>query len=72
MIGKSGAGKSTQNAQNAPDSDKLALAQAQLDNANAQMVAAQDALDGYDLKAPFDCTVMDVHVSTNQMVGPET
>jgi len=61
-----------QNAQNGPDSDKLALAQAQLDNANAQVAAAQDVLDSYDLKAPFDCTVMDINVSANQMVGPES
>ncbi|MGB8213708.1 MAG: HlyD family efflux transporter periplasmic adaptor subunit [Anaerolineales bacterium] len=58
--------------QNGPDSDKLALAQAQLDNANAQVAAAQAALDNYDLKAPFDCTVMDINVTENQMVGPET
>jgi multidrug efflux pump subunit AcrA (membrane-fusion protein) len=58
--------------QNGPDTDKLALAKAQLDNANAQVAAAQDALDAYDLKAPFDGTIMDVNVSANQMVGPET
>jgi HlyD family secretion protein len=61
-----------QNSQNGPDSDKLALAQAQLDNAKAQVAAAQDALDNFDLKAPFDCTVMDINVTENQMVGPET
>jgi multidrug resistance efflux pump len=61
-----------ENSQNGPDSDKLALAQAQLDNAKAQVAAAQAALDNYDLKAPFDCTVMDINVSQNQMVGPET
>ena len=33
--------------------DQLALAQVQLDNANAQVAAAQAALDSYDLKAPF-------------------
>ena len=60
-----------QNTQNGPDSDKLALAQAQLDNATAQLAAAQAALDGYDLKAPFDCTVMDINISANQMAGPE-
>ncbi len=52
--------------------DQLALAQVQLDNANAQVAAAQAALDGYDLKAPFDCTIMDINISSNQMVGPET
>ena len=36
------------------------------------MAAAQNALDNYDLKAPFDCTVMDINVTANQMVGPET
>jgi multidrug resistance efflux pump len=61
-----------QNTQNGPDTDKLALAQAQLDNTKAQVAAAQDALDNYDLKAPFDCTVMDINVTANQMVGPET
>jgi HlyD family secretion protein len=66
------AARTYQNTQSGPDSDKLALAQAQLDNANAQVTAAQNALDGYDLKAPFDCTVMDINVSANQMVGPET
>ena len=58
--------------QTGPDRDKLALAQAQLDNAKAQVAAAQDTLDNYDLKAPFDCTVMDINVSQNQMIGPET
>ena len=61
-----------ENSQNGPNTDKLALAQARLDNAKAQAAAAQDALDNYDLKAPFDGTVMDINVSANQMVGPET
>lgn len=60
------------NSQNGPDSDKLALTQARLDNAKAQVAAAQDALDSYDLKAPFDGIVMDINISINQMVGPET
>ena len=66
------ASRAYQNSLNGPDSDKLALAQAQLDNAKAQVAAAQNALDNYDLKAPFDCTVMDINVSANQMGGPET
>jgi len=60
-----------QNTQDGPDSDKLALAQAQLDNAKAQVAAAQNALDAYDLKAPFDGTIMDTNVTENQLVGPE-
>jgi HlyD family secretion protein len=61
-----------QNTQNGPDSDKLALAQAQLDNAKAQEAAAQAALENYDLKAPFDSTVVDINVTANQVSGPET
>jgi multidrug resistance efflux pump len=61
-----------ENTQNGPDSDKLALAQAQLDNAKAQVAAAQNALDAYDLKAPFDSTIMDTNVTENQLVGPGT
>lgn len=61
-----------QNSQNGADTDKLALAQAQLDNARAQVAAAQNALDNYDLKAPFDGTVMEINVSANQLVGPGT
>jgi multidrug resistance efflux pump len=61
-----------QNTLKGPDSDRLALAQAQLDNAKAQAAAAQNALDNYDLQAPFDSTVMDINVTANQVVGPET
>ena len=60
-----------QNTQNGPDSDKLALAQAQLDAANSQVTAAQSALDNYDLKAPFAGTVEDTNVSVSQMVSPQ-
>jgi multidrug resistance efflux pump len=66
------ANRTYQNTQNGPDTDKLALAQAQLDNAKAQVAAAENALDNYDLKAPFGCTIMDINVTANQMVGPET
>jgi HlyD family secretion protein len=61
-----------QNTKNGPDSDKLALAQAQLDVANSQLIAAQSALDNYDLKAPFAGTVEDTNVSVSQMVSPQT
>jgi len=61
-----------ENTQNGPDSDKLALAQAQLDAARAQAAAAQSALDNYDLKAPFAGTVADVNVSVHQMITPQT
>ena len=61
-----------ENSSNGPNTDKLALAQASLDNAKAQVAAAQNALDNFDLKAPFDGTVMDVNVSANQLVSPQT
>jgi len=42
-----------------PDPDDLALAQAGLENANAQLAAAEKVLENYDLTAPFDGRVMD-------------
>ncbi len=53
------------------DPDQKALLEAQLDNAKAQMDAAQNALDAYELKAPFDGTVTDINVEVGQLVGPE-
>jgi HlyD family secretion protein len=61
-----------ENTQEGPDTDKIALAQARLDNALAQVAAAQNALGNYELKAPFNGTVADINVSPNQQVGPET
>jgi HlyD family secretion protein len=61
-----------ENTQNGPDTDKLALAQAQLDAAKAQAAAAQSALDNYDLKAPFAGIVADINISVSQMVSPQT
>jgi multidrug resistance efflux pump len=60
------------NTQEGPDTDKIILAQARLDNAAAQVAAAQNALGNYELKAPFNGTVADINVSPNQQVGPET
>ncbi len=60
-----------QNTQSGPDSDKLALAVAQLDAVNTQVAAAQSALDNYDLKAPFAGIVEDTNVSVSQMVSPQ-
>lgn len=48
-----------------PNTDQLALAKAQLD-------AAQENLDNYELKAPFDGEVGNVSVDAGQQVGPET
>jgi multidrug resistance efflux pump len=61
-----------ENTQEGPDTDKITLVQARLDNAEAQVAAAQNALGNYELKASFNGTVADINVSPNQQVGPET
>jgi HlyD family secretion protein len=48
-----------------PNADQLTLAKAQLD-------AAGETLNGFELKAPFDGIVADVSVDPGQQVGPET
>jgi HlyD family secretion protein len=55
-----------------PDPEKSTLAQMNLDTAQAQLTAAQSALDNLDLKAPFNGTVVDVNVSDGQLVGSTT
>lgn len=52
--------------------DQLTLAQARLENAKAQLAAAEAALSNYILTAPFDGIVMDVAVRPGEQVGPET
>ena len=59
-------------AANGPNTDQLALAQARLDNAKAQVAAEQDALNNFELTAPFDGVVADVSVDFGQQVGPQT
>lgn len=52
--------------------DQLALAQARLDNAKAQVAAAEDNLSNYVLTAPFDGVVADVAVEVGEQVGAES
>jgi HlyD family secretion protein len=52
------------------DAAKLDLAQSQKDNAQAQLNAAQSALDNLDLIAPYDGLVTDVTISTDEHVTP--
>lgn len=52
--------------------DQLALAEARLETAKAQVTAAEAALDNYILTAPFDSVVMDMDVSIGEQVGPES
>ena len=52
--------------------DQLALAEARLENAKAQVAAAEANLSNYILTAPFDGVVMDVGVSVGEQVGAES
>ena len=54
-----------------PNADQLALYEARLKDAEARLASAEESLDNYDLKTPFDGIVMDINVSVNEMVGPE-
>jgi multidrug resistance efflux pump len=55
-----------------PNAEQLALLEARLNNAKAQVASAESNLTSYELKAPFNGEVMDINVSVNEMVGPET
>lgn len=52
--------------------EKLTILSARLDNARAQVAAAQDALGNYQIVAPFDGVVADVNVEVGEQVGAET
>ncbi len=54
-----------------PNPEKKALSEAQLSNAKAQAAAAQDALNGYELKAPFDGIVTDINTKLDELIGTE-
>jgi HlyD family secretion protein len=60
-----------ENTQGGPDKDQFALTDARLANAKAQLSAAQAAVDGYDLKAPFAGLVVDMQAEPRQTVGPQ-
>ncbi|MCP4143574.1 MAG: HlyD family efflux transporter periplasmic adaptor subunit [Chloroflexi bacterium] len=53
------------------DPDEKALLEARLSNAKAQVAAASNALDAYELKAPFDGTITDINVEVGQLIGAE-
>jgi HlyD family secretion protein len=55
-----------------PNAEQLALLDARLSNAKAQVASAENTLANYELKAPFDGEVMDLNVRVNETVGPET
>jgi multidrug efflux pump subunit AcrA (membrane-fusion protein) len=53
-----------------PDPDQIELAQKRLDHANAQKTAAEAAMKDLELRAPFDGTIVDVHILPGQIVPP--
>ena len=55
-----------------PDAEKLTLLEARLNNAKAQVASAENNLANFELKAPFDGEIMEINVSVNEMVGPES
>jgi multidrug efflux pump subunit AcrA (membrane-fusion protein) len=54
------------------NADELALATARVENAQAQVAAAESNLSGYVITAPFDGVVVDVAVEAGEQVSPET
>jgi multidrug efflux pump subunit AcrA (membrane-fusion protein) len=52
------------------NADDLALAQARLKSARAQVVAAEATLQHLELKAPFDGVVVDLRVSESEPIAP--
>jgi multidrug resistance efflux pump len=58
------------NRRSGPDPDDLALAQSRLANSEAQLAAAQAALDNMDLVAPYDGTIVEVNISANERANP--
>ena len=55
---------------NGPDPDQLALAQARLDSAKAQITAIQASLDDLELIAPFEGTVVEINIIENELISP--
>ncbi len=55
---------------NGPDANALALAEAQVKNAQAQLAASQAALADLELKAPFDGTVSKLNFESGEWVMP--
>ena len=52
-----------------PDADELAMAQAELNNANSDLVLAKETQAVIELTAPFNGTIMTVDASVGESVG---
>ena len=57
---------------NGPNPDDLALVQARIKNAEAQVQAAQSNLDDLELKAPFSGTVVSNTLKAGELASPAT
>jgi len=55
---------------NGPEPDKVALANAQLTNAEAELASAQAALNDMELKAPFSGTIASTNLVKGQYIAP--
>jgi multidrug efflux pump subunit AcrA (membrane-fusion protein) len=55
-----------------PNQEQLALLTSRLENAKAQVTAAEDALSTYQITAPFDGVVAEVAVEVGDQVSPES
>ncbi|MBW8012113.1 MAG: HlyD family efflux transporter periplasmic adaptor subunit [Chloroflexi bacterium] len=53
-----------------PDPDALELLEAQLENANAQLAAAEDALTQQELTAPFAGTIANLNIIAGEFATP--
>ncbi len=53
-----------------PDPDDVAVAEARIDNAEAQLAAAEAALSDLELAAPFDGMVSELHINPSEWVAP--
>ncbi|OQY31675.1 MAG: hypothetical protein B6I38_05520 [Anaerolineaceae bacterium 4572_5.1] len=58
-------------AENGLDPQEKTLLEAQLASIQAQVTAAKNARDDYDLKAPFAGTITDINIEVGQLAGPE-
>lgn len=56
--------------QDGPDTRQLEAAQARLENARAQVEAAQQALADTEIRAPFSGTVSQIYVRAHEWIGP--
>ncbi len=62
--------KAFERVKNGPDPETIALAEARVSNAKAQVLSSQSALDEMEIKAPFDGTIGRLNVHSGDWVTP--